>query len=131
MKIITVSMLMASVLGLITPIHADTPKPLRHQTEASIAGAKKLYDHLAGSIWTYDWKKGKVDFGFDKSGKLLLNKDWEGCTWRVISPNEAAFEWKSDGRLALLTFSEDLKTFKSVGWDGQPSIGTPTDKTLK
>jgi hypothetical protein len=92
--------------------------------------ATLLHDTLSGTVWTYDWRTGSIDFGFGADGLLCLNPDWDGCSWRAVSQTTAAMIWRTTGQQALLTFSPDLQRFRTTGWNGQEAEGYPSGRRL-
>ncbi|MDF1814397.1 MAG: hypothetical protein P1V20_19485 [Verrucomicrobiales bacterium] len=109
---------------------AETPPPVRYLTDSAVSASQSLFEKVSGTVWIYDYGKGKMEFGFSPDGNITLVDEWDGTTWRVISPNEIVLHSKGD-RLALLSFNKDLTTFKSKGWSGKPSTGKATGKTLE
>ena len=120
------ALILASMAYLTTQATAD---PLDGYRPEAIAGAVKLRDSLAGSVWIYTWREKVFEFSFGKSGDLKLLESWEGVRWRVLSPNEVILD-SATGHM-LLRFDPKLQEFTTKDWDGEAATGRQKAKEGK
>ncbi len=102
--------------------------PLQNFAPEAIAGAVKLRDELAGTIWSYRYRNGKFDMGFSKGGEIQRLKSWKNVRWRIASPSEVILE--SSGQHMVLRFDKTRQFFWTKDWDGRKATGRPTGRTL-
>jgi len=98
-------------------------EPLEITTAQSIAGTKKLYEAIVGTVWLHHYKGNDFEFAFGKSGLIEKHTNWKGIKWRVVSPTEVIFDGTTGAKM-LFTFDKDAKTFTNIDWDGTPTTGT-------
>ncbi len=96
--------------GDILPQPDRAEGPLQNYTPEAIAGAVKVRDTLAGTIWSYHIRDGEHEFGFGRAGELQLLESWKGVRWRVVSPREVILEG-TGGDHMLLRFDSSLQLF--------------------
>jgi tetratricopeptide (TPR) repeat protein len=104
--------------------------PLQNFTPEALAGAVKLRDSLAGTVWVYRWRDKETEFAFGKSGDLQLLETWKDARWRVISANEVIVD-ATRGDHILLRFDGKIQEFKTKDWDGQAATGRRTEKKIE
>lgn len=107
--------------GCVSLCHKPPP-PLANTTAASIAGSKRLYEKLAGTVWYHRYKGQDFEFAFGKSGTIERNSNWIGTKWHVVSPTEVIFEGATGAKM-LLTFDNEVTQFTNIDWDGTPTSG--------
>lgn len=103
--------------------------PLQNYTPEAIAGAVKLRDALAGTIWSYHHRDAKHEFGFGRAGEIKVLKSWQGVRWRVLGPREIILEGTGSDYM-LLRFDSSLQHFWTRDWDGQKATGRQTERRL-
>jgi len=107
--------------GCISPC-AKAPPPLANTTAASIAGSKRLYEKLTGTVWYHRYKGQDFAFAFGPSGLIERHPSWTGTKWRVVSPTEVILEGTTGAKM-LLTFDHEVTQFTNIDWDGTPTSG--------
>ena len=98
------------------------PPPLASTTPASIAGSKRLYEKLAGTVWYHRYKGQDFEFVFGRSGFIERHLNWTRTKWRAVSPTEVILEGTTGAKM-LFTFDHEVTQFTNIDWDGTPTSG--------
>jgi hypothetical protein len=123
----TVVAALAAVLAVV-PV-GRAAGPLDSYSPEAVAGAVRLRDTLAGTVWSYHWRDTKHEVGFGRAGDVQLLKTWKGVRWRVVSPREVILDG-GGGDHMLLRFDDSLRHFWTKDWDGKKATGRRTDRAL-
>lgn len=105
-----------------TSIPRKQPSPLAGTSAEAIAGTRRLYDKIVGTVWLHRYQDHDFEFEFGRSGTIERHENWKGTKWRVVSPTEIICEGVTGAKM-VFTFDDAAITFTNIDWDGTPTTG--------